>query len=230
MHNLLAIETSEETCSAALRTGGDCMELFESEPRKHSELILPMIDRLMAEAGLQRGSLDAVAFGRGPGSFTGVRIATAVAQGIGFALDIPVVPVSTLQALAQGAYRQAGARQVLAALDARMQEVYWGAFRCDDNGLVDPLGGEAVCAPQRVRVPTPGHWVGAGSGWASYGEVLVTQCRMESADIYPDQKPHAADVARLAAESFRLGNAVSAEQAVPVYLRDNVAVHPGQKA
>ena len=119
---------------------------------------------------------------------------------------------------------------VLAALDARMQEVYWGAFRCDDNGLVDPLGGEAVCAPQRVRVPTPGHWVGAGSGWASYGEVLVTQCRMESADIYPDQKPHAADVARLAAESFRLGNAVSAEQAVPVYLRDNVAVHPGQKA
>jgi tRNA threonylcarbamoyladenosine biosynthesis protein TsaB len=230
MSSILAIETATEACSVALLLDDEVQERFEIAPRQHAALLLPFVESLLAAAGLGVNRLDAIGFGCGPGSFTGLRIAAGVTQGLAFGADLPVIPVSTLAALAQGTIRQQGARAVLAALDARMQEVYWGAFRCDDNGLVDPLGGEAVCAPQRVRVPTPGPWVGAGSGWASYGEVLVTQCRMASADIYPDQKPHAADVARLAVESFRLGNALSAEQAVPVYLRDNVAAHPRQKA
>ena len=226
MHNLLAIETSEETCSAALRTGGDCMELFESEPRKHSELILPMIDRLMAEAGLQRGSLDAVAFGRGPGSFTGVRIATAVAQGIGFALDIPVVPVSTLQALAQGAYRQAGARQVLAALDARMQEVYWGTFTLQDE-LMQPAGEEMVVAPSGVPEADGEGWTAAGSGWSAHADLLGQRLGKHVSSILPDTACHALDVATIAASLLSDSSDYLVFEAMPVYLRNRVTHRKG---
>ena len=221
MHNLLAIETSEESCSAALHTGGYCTELFESEPRKHSELILPMIDRLIAEAGLQRNSLDAVAFGRGPGSFTGVRIATAVAQGIGFALDIPVVPVSTLQALAQGAFRQTGARSVLAALDARMQEVYWGAFVLQDD-LMQPAGEEMVVAPSEVPGPDGVGWTGAGSGWSAYADLLGQRLGKRVSSILPDTACHARDVATIAAHLLSDSLDYPVLEAMPVYLRNRV--------
>ncbi|MDX1344388.1 MAG: tRNA (adenosine(37)-N6)-threonylcarbamoyltransferase complex dimerization subunit type 1 TsaB [Sedimenticolaceae bacterium] len=221
MHNLLAIETSEETCSAALQSGGDCTELFESEPRKHSELILPMIDRLMAEAGLSRSSLDAVAFSRGPGSFTGVRIATAVAQGIGFALDIPVVPVSTLQALAQGAFRQAGAGSVLVALDARMQELYWGAFRLHD-GLMQPAGEEMVVAPSGVPSPDGTGWTAAGSGWAAHADLLGQRLGQHVSAILPDTACHARDVATIAAALLSESSDYPVFEAMPVYLRNRV--------
>lgn len=221
MHNLLAIETSEETCSAALQSGGDCMELFESEPRKHSELILPMIDRLMAEAGLSRSSLDAVAFGRGPGSFTGVRIATAVAQGIGYALDIPVVPVSTLQALAQGAFRQTGAVSVLAALDARMQELYWGAFTLQD-GLMQPAGEEMVIAPSEVPFPDGTGWTAAGSGWAAHADLLGQRLGEHVSSILPDTACHARDVATIAASMLSDSADYPVFEAMPVYLRNRV--------
>ena len=182
MRQLLAIETSEEACSAALLSDGACSELFELEPRRHSELILPMIDRLLAEAGLPRSALDAVAFGRGPGSFTGVRIATAVAQGIGFGLDIPVIPVSTLQALAQGIHRLSGTEQVLAALDARMHEVYWGAFSSDGT-IMRAAGEELVIAPADVPLPEDGQWTGAGSGWTSYLDILSQRLAGHIAEI-----------------------------------------------
>jgi tRNA threonylcarbamoyladenosine biosynthesis protein TsaB len=227
MTRILAIETATEACSVALLLEDEVQERFEIAPRQHATLLLPFVESLLAAAGLGLNRLDAIAFGRGPGSFTGLRIAAGITQGLAFGADLPVVPVSTLAALAQGTVAQHGAKAVLAALDARMKEVYWGAFRCGENGLVEPLGGEAVCTPQRVRVPTPGHWVGAGSGWDSYADVLATQCSMASADIYRNQKPHAADVARLAVRAFGQGNAVSAEQAIPVYLRDNVADKPG---
>jgi len=229
MTRILAIEAATEACSVALLLEDEVQERFEIAPRQHAALLLPFVKSLLAAAGLGLARLDAVAFGCGPGSFTGLRIAAGVTQGLAFGADLPVVPVSTLAALAQGTVAQQGAKAVLAALDARMKEVYWGAFRCDDNGLVEPLGGEAVCVPQRVRLPTPDHWVGAGSGWDSYAEVLATQCCMASADIFRNQRPHAADVARLAARAFRQGKAVSAEQAVPVYLRDNVADKPRPK-
>jgi tRNA threonylcarbamoyladenosine biosynthesis protein TsaB len=229
MTRILAIETATEACSVALLLEDEVRERFEVAPRQHAALLLPFVESLLAAAGLALTGLDAVAFGRGPGSFTGLRIAAGITQGLAFGADLPVVPVSTLAALAQGTVGAHGAKAVLAALDARMKEVYWGAFRCNDSGLVDPLGGEVVCTPQRVRVPTPDHWVGSGSGWDSYADVLATQCSMASADIYRNQKPHAADLARLAARAFRQGNAVPAEQAIPVYLRDNVADRPGSK-
>ena len=229
MTRILAIEAATEACSVALLLDDEVQERFEIAPRQHAALLLPFVESLLAAAGLSLSGLDAVAFGRGPGSFTGLRIAAGITQGLAFGADLPVVPVSTLAALAQGTVAQHGVQAVLAALDARMKEVYWGAFRCDDSGLVDPLGGEAVCAPQRVRVPTTDHWVGAGSGWDRYADVLATQCSIASADIYRNQNPHAADVARLAARAFGQGYAVSAEQAIPVYLRDNVADKPAPK-
>ena len=226
MARILAIETATEACSVALLLEEEVQERFEIAPRQHATLLLPFVESLLAAADLGLNRLDAIAFGRGPGSFTGLRIAAGITQGLAFGADLPVVPVSTLAALAQGTVAQHGAKAVLAALDARMKEVYWGAFRCDDNGLVEPVGGEAVCTPQRVRVPTPGDWVGAGSGWDSYAELLAERCSLASAAIYRNQKPHAADLAHLAVRAFRQGKAVSAEQAIPVYLRDNVADKP----
>jgi tRNA threonylcarbamoyladenosine biosynthesis protein TsaB len=221
MHNLLAIETSGEACSAALCSDGDCMELLESEPRRHSELILPMIDRLLAEAGIKRSALDAVAFGRGPGSFTGVRIATAVAQGIGYGLDRPVVPVSTLQALAQGAFRQAGAGAVLAALDARMDELYWGAFTLRDD-LMQPAGEELVVAPSEVPKPDGQNWTAAGSGWYAWEEILRQRLGGNVGAILPDTACHARDVATVAADMLAESSDYPVFEAMPVYLRNRV--------
>jgi len=229
MVRILAIETATEACSVALLLEDEVRERFEIAPRQHAALLLPFVESLLAAADIDLTGLDSIAFGCGPGSFTGLRIAAGVTQGLAFGADLPVVPVSTLAALAQGTVRQRGARAVLAALDARMKEVYWGAFRCDDSGLVDRLGGELVCSPHRVEVPTKDHWVAAGSGWDSYADVLATRCSMASADIYRNQQPHAADVARLAARSFAQGQTVAAEQAIPVYLRNNVADKPGPK-
>ena len=164
--NVLALETATDACSVALAAGEDLYSRQSTEPRIHARRVLAMVDECLAEAGQRPADVDLLVFGRGPGSFTGVRIATGVVQGLSLGAGLPVVPVSTLAALAQGTIRQQGARAVLAALDARMQEVYWGAFRCDDNGLVDPLGGEAVCAPQRVPLPAAGRRRTDGRGRA----------------------------------------------------------------
>ena len=140
---LLALETATEACSAALAVDGDIRERFEVAPRGHSELILPMVDELMAEADISIEQVDAIAFGRGPGAFTGLRIAVGVTQGIAFGADLPVVPVSTLAALAQGSE----SNSVLAAIDARMDEVYWGAYQRSSAGLMTLCGEEAVIPP-----------------------------------------------------------------------------------
>lgn len=221
MSNLLAIETSEEACSAALLIGDESRELVEIEPRKHSELILPMIDRLLADAGLVRTSLDAVAFGRGPGSFTGVRIATAVAQGIGYGLDIPVVPVSTLQAVAQGAFRQHALERVLAALDARMKEVYWGAYAID-NGIMSLQGEELVIDPERVPVPETQGWAIIGSGWETYGDQLGQLLEEVLGSSVPESVCHALDVATVASHLLESGTDFPVFEALPVYLRNQV--------
>ena len=134
MTKLLAIDTSTEACSAALGIGGDVRERYEFAPRQHAELILPMVDALLAEGQIKLKDLDGLAFGRGPGAFTGVRIATGVIQGLAFGAGLPVVPVSSLAALAQGA--APGHSSIMSAFDARMGEVYWGAFAVDKQGLV----------------------------------------------------------------------------------------------
>jgi tRNA threonylcarbamoyladenosine biosynthesis protein TsaB len=219
---LLAIDTAEEACSAALLIDGQVLERFEVAPRRHSELILPMMDALLADAGMRLEELDCLAFVRGPGSFTGVRIAASVAQGAAFGADLPVVPVSSLQALAQGARRKNGARNVLSALDARMNEVYWAAWRVDAGGTMRLLGNESVCAPEQAAVPDGDDWTGVGSGWDSYAEILLARCG-RTPQVHAGAMIHAQDAASIAATLFVEGAAVPAEQALPVYLRDQVA-------
>ena len=153
---ILAIETATEACSAALYVDGEVSERFQLAPREHALLILPMIDALLVDAGMSLGALDAVAYGRGPGSFTGVRIAASVAQGVAFAADLPVVAVSTLASLALGAMSATGQHSVMSALDARMNEVYWGLYEREPAGLPRLQGEECVCAPGHVRAPESG--------------------------------------------------------------------------
>jgi tRNA threonylcarbamoyladenosine biosynthesis protein TsaB len=222
---LLALDTTEEACSAALYLDGEVRARYELAPRRHSVLILPMMDALLAEAGLQLAQLDGLAFGRGPGSFTGVRIAAAVVQGAAFGADLPVAPVSTLCALAQRACREIGAGRVLAAFDARMGEVYWGPCVADAAGLMQPADAERVLPPERVPLPEQGDWVGAGSGWAAYTQVLTARLGAQVEQLLPDLQVHAHDVALLGAAMLAAGQGVAAEQALPVYLRDEVAWH-----
>lgn len=229
MLRILAIETATEACSVALLVGDEVRERFAIAPRRHAALVLPWAEALLAEAGLGVVQLDAIGFGRGPGSFTGLRIAAGVAQGTAFGAGLAVVPVSTLAALAQGAVREHGAQRVLAALDARMQEVYWAAYRRSGDGLVEAVAEETVAAPAEVAVPDGGGWSGAGSGWASYAATLTTRCGLPPGAIHAGQQPHAADVARLAAASLQRGGAVPAQEGVPVYLRDKVADKPRQR-
>lgn len=221
---LLAIETASEACSAALYLDGALSERYALAPREHARLILPMVDELLREADLSPSVLDAVAFGRGPGAFTGLRIAAGVAQGIAFGADLPVVAVSSLAALAQGLYRERGAARVLAAIDARIGEVYWGKYEADAAGLMILRGEERVVPPGEVSLPEGGDWYGVGSAWGIYGDSLRTRLSGRLATIDAARYPRASDVAVLAAAAYRRGEAVSAELAAPVYLRDEVAV------
>ncbi len=227
---LLAIETATEACSAALYQDGEIIEQYQFAPRQHAQLLLGMADALLAEAGLTPSHLDALAFGRGPGAFTGVRIATGVTQGIAYAADLPVVPISTLASLAQGGYREFGWQQVAAAIDARMNEVYWGSFRVDEKGVVLPVMEERVCPASKVPGLEGSGWHGIGSGWATFSEELIQAAGQGVADWQGEYFPHAQDVAMLAVDAFARGLAVSADKALPVYLRDQVVDRPGAKS
>ena len=223
MTSILAIETSSAACSAALSIDGEIVERHALAPRQHASLLLPMIESLLVEAGLKVTALDACAFGRGPGSFTGVRIAASVIQGIAFAADLPVVAVSTLAALAAGGARESGQANILAALDARKDEVYFAAYRFTADGQALPAAEEVVCAPAAVVMPGGDDWVGVGSGWAAHGEVLAEIAADRLVRVMHDLEPRAHDVAMLAAVDLRAGRVLDAAGAVPVYLRNNVA-------
>lgn len=219
--NILAIETSTEACSAALLVNGEINERFETAPRGHGDLILQMVDGLLADAGLKPQQLSAIAFGRGPGAFTGVRIATSVVQGIALGADLPVVAVSTLAALAQGGYRQHQSPMMLCAMDARMSEIYWGTYLME-SGLAVVQGQECVCPAASAPAVSGDGWQGIGSGWHVYGEQLTEHYGTQVSLCDPAALPRAWDVALLAERDYRNGMAVSAELALPVYLRDNV--------
>ncbi|MGB5260126.1 MAG: tRNA (adenosine(37)-N6)-threonylcarbamoyltransferase complex dimerization subunit type 1 TsaB [Gammaproteobacteria bacterium] len=223
MTRLLAIETSSAACSAALSIDGRIEERHALAPRQHAALILPMIESLLVEAGLAVAELDACAFGCGPGSFTGVRIAASVIQGIAFAAELPVVPVSTLAALAQGGMRESGQANMLAALDARKAEVYWGVYRQSTNDRLERVGEERVCAPADIVMPDTPDWVGVGSGWAAYGDLLARQAGDRLVRVMQDLEPRARDVATLALIDIQAGRTVTAAEAIPVYLRNRVA-------
>lgn len=219
MTTLLALDTATEACSAALLYEGRVFSRYEVIPRLHAQRILPMIQELTAEAGIALSAIDALAFGRGPGAFTGIRIAVGVVQGLAFALSRPVIPVSNLAVIAQRAWRERGTKQVAVAIDARMDEVYWGCYR-EISGAVELVGCEAVLAPEQVALPRgeTADWFGAGTGW-SFAErmpIALTGCAAELL-------PHAQDLLTLAQLAWSRGETVPAELAQPVYLRDNVA-------
>ncbi|HTI97019.1 MAG TPA: tRNA (adenosine(37)-N6)-threonylcarbamoyltransferase complex dimerization subunit type 1 TsaB [Rudaea sp.] len=222
MPNIIAIETATEACSAALSVDGRIVERSEIAPRRHAELILPMIESLLAEAGISRAQLDGIAVGRGPGAFTGVRLAIAVAQGLALALDIPIVPVSSLAALAQDA-PDAGV-PILAVIDARMGEVYASAFRRGADGLVAAVNEESVGQASELLLPQSTQWCIVGTGWDAYRDALAA--RLPAPPTFADgaRFPQARDIARLASPQFAAGLGVPPEQALPVYLRDKVAL------
>jgi tRNA threonylcarbamoyladenosine biosynthesis protein TsaB len=219
---ILAIETATEACSVALLTPGALLEDHRILPRGHTEHLLPMIDGLLASAGLATSAIDAIAFGRGPGAFTGVRIGVSVAQGLGYALDRPLIPVSTLATLAQGAVNTTAPRPIFAAIDARMGEIYCGRFSLADNGLVTPLAEERVTRAADLP-PLSGEWYGIGSGWQSWAPVISGKMTQPPLAIHADALPRAADCARLAAHALSQGSAIPAHAATPTYLRDQVA-------
>ncbi|HLT44967.1 MAG TPA: tRNA (adenosine(37)-N6)-threonylcarbamoyltransferase complex dimerization subunit type 1 TsaB [Luteimonas sp.] len=221
---LLAFETSTEACSVAVWLDGEVRERFEVAPRRHAELALPWAERLLAEAGVARTALDAIAVGRGPGAFTGVRLGVAIAQGIALALDLPVAPVSTLAALAA----PAGGDRILAAIDARMGEVYLGAFERRGDVLA-PLQEEAVGAPSDIPVPEGDGWHARGTGFDAVDGALRARLAGRTDALDASALPRAADVARLGAGMIARGEGVPPERLEPAYLRNQVALTLAQQ-
>jgi tRNA threonylcarbamoyladenosine biosynthesis protein TsaB len=225
---LLALDSATERCSVALWLDGELQAREQQRERAHGELLLPMIQELLRESGLTPGELDAIAFGRGPGGFTGVRLAASVAQGLAFAADRPLLPISDLRALAaQVLLQPLGPARALVCQDARMREVYWGCFERAAGALVGDSP-EAVGPARGVALPEhwlPGTACGLGSGFSCYAADLAGLSRQLSA-VHAELRPRAREIALLAAADG-LGCAVAPDEAQPVYLRDDVAQPPG---
>lgn len=236
---ILALDTATEACSAALSVDGTVSERYEVIGRGHAERLLPMVQELLAEAGLALAALDGIAFGRGPGSFTGLRIGAGVAQGLAFGAGLRVAPVSDLAALASRAATLRGERFVLACLDARMAQVYWAAYDCADPAAPVALIPEAVSDPERVWLPGGDRtrkgdsplfpekgdcplFLGVGHGFAAY-PALHTLLGDRLGGYDADLLPHAREIALIGEREFARGGGVDPELAVPVYLRDEVA-------
>lgn len=217
---LLAIETATEACSVAVHVDGTVIERFEIAPRRHAELTLPWAGELLAQAGISRSQLDALAISRGPGAFTGVRLGIAIAQGIALAIDRPLLALSTLQVLALRA--PAGQERVLAAIDARMGEVYSGCFARVD-GQWQGQGSEQVQAPEAVNLDGQG-WFGVGTGFAAAEGLLASRLQPALVGVDAGALPHAADLADLAVAAWQRGEAIAPELVEPTYLRNNVAL------
>ena len=226
MKKLLAIDTSGEACSVALAIEGELHELFEVMPRMHARCLLTMVSDLLANHSIAITDLDAIAYARGPGSFTGLRIAAGVVQGMAFAAHLPVVPVSTLATLAQGA-RCRNDGLCLVALDARMDEIYWACYQMK-QGFVSLLGEEKISRPEAMNpqqyLASDKNWLGVGEGWHLMDR-FPEQVRRGAEHIIQDLYPHAGDVASLALHYLACDPdvAVAPEQALPVYLRDKTA-------
>ncbi|MFQ2047988.1 tRNA (adenosine(37)-N6)-threonylcarbamoyltransferase complex dimerization subunit type 1 TsaB [Aeromonas veronii] len=219
---ILAVDTATEACSAALLVGDKLFSRWEEAPRDHTRKILPMVQAVLEDAGISLSDLDAIAFGRGPGSFTGVRIGISVAQGLAFGAGVPLIGISTLAAMAQGAYRLDGAEQVLTAIDARMNEVYFGRYERID-GRMQLVGDEVVSDPVAlvdVRGKLAGRVTCVGTGFETYGETLSGLA--DELAVSQVRFPAAEDMLPLARAAWLAGEAVPVELATPVYLRDKV--------
>lgn len=226
--NLLALDTCTENCSTALLIEGQVFAVNEMTQRGHSKHILGMLDSLFQQSCSDLSAIDAIVFGRGPGSFTGVRVGVAVAQGIAFARDLPVVPISTLAAVAQTAYVKHAVSSISVALDARMGEVYQADFGIED-GLAVALTEEQVMAPEKIRPLDDRDWFGAGSGWSEYQQVLTDNFTDQLMAIDSTIYPSAEAMLPLAQALLARGEYKLAHQALPIYLRNNVAKKKGQQ-
>jgi tRNA threonylcarbamoyladenosine biosynthesis protein TsaB len=216
---LLVLDTSTEWCSAALWLDGQLHTRRVLAEQQHSSLLLPMVDALLRESAITLRQLDGLAYGAGPGSFTGLRIACAVTQGLALGADLPVVGVSTLESIAE----QTGAERVLTVLDARMAEVYWAAYQREETGwaaVVEPQ----LALPESVAVPPGEGWIGAGNGFVALGEALRPRLAARLVRIDDTLMPDAAAMAPLAVRAFERGDGRDAALAAPIYLRDKVAL------
>ncbi len=221
MPKILAIETSSELASCALLDGDHVIARSTSGVRTHSQSVLPMVQELLREAGIALADCDAIAFGAGPGSFTGVRTACGVAQGLAYGAGLPVLPMVTLAAMAQACYERTGALDVLAVLDARMNEVYWAQYHRDATGAWIEVAAPALCAPQDLQ-PLPAEGLAAcGNGFTAYPDAFAGKAFAAAA--IGDILPHARELALLGAPALAAGLAVPAAQAQPLYLRNKVA-------
>lgn len=245
--NLLALETATESCSVAVYNGTSLISRSEIAPRRHGELLLPMCEDVLAEAGISRRQLDAIAVGRGPGAFTGVRLAISAAQGLALALDIPVIAVSSLAALALDAAMSQGAiidrsngnnapagNAILAVIDARMGEIYAGTFchrkvefdtgAAEEPVLIESLGPETVGPATQLELPRGSSWSVIGSGWATYKDEILRHLPQPPQWAEGARYPQASAIARLAWPALLAGRGQAPELALPVYLRDKVAL------
>lgn len=216
---ILALDTSTEYCSIALSLGGEIVSREVLAEQRHSELILPMLQRMLAETQLTLAQLDGIAFGAGPGSFTGLRIACGVTQGLAFGADLPVTGICTLEALAQ----QADDNNVITAIDARMSEIYHAAYTKAADGW-QKVSGPVLCLPQHAPLVTGGSWTGCGSGFSMYGEALRIRYDACLSHIIGNLRPHARDMVQLAVPIFANGLGIDPADAVPLYIRNKVAL------
>ncbi|GHE78523.1 tRNA (adenosine(37)-N6)-threonylcarbamoyltransferase complex dimerization subunit type 1 TsaB [Thalassotalea profundi] len=222
--NYLAIDASTEACSVALNFNDKIYHQFELCPQSHSTVLLPMIDSILTQAGCQLSELNGLIFGRGPGSFTGVRIGIGVVQGLAFSAELEVVGVSTLRTMAQQAYELYQRKRVVAAIDARMSEVYTGYFSVNAQGIMEQHLPEAVMPPSELVNYLKGLEIpvyGVGTGWDAYpADLSSLKINEDSPEIlYPDAR----FMLKIGIEDFKKGLAVSAELAQPVYVRDTVS-------
>ncbi len=230
---ILAVDSATVQCSVALLAGGELLQRIAPAGARNSEVMLPMVRALLAEAGLPLASLDVIAFGAGPGAFTGLRVACGVAQGLALGAGLGVIAVGTLEVLAETVCPwspAAGDQQVLAALDARMQECYWGELQRD--GADWRLGtGPLLCAPDAVPLPKAGNWLGVGDAFTVFAAALRSRLG-DRCVLAPGhgRQPEAAALARLAAVRWARGAAVPPEQAQPLYVRDKVALTSQERA
>ena len=217
--SVLAIESSSDQLSLALAHAGKLYAYDEIVGNRHAELVLPHIERLLGQAGLSTRSLTALVYGAGPGAFTGLRIACGVAQGLALARNLPVLGIGTLEALAE----DAGADRVIACIDARMGEVYHASYR-RTGASWEALNAPELVSPEALPVPEDGGWVGCGSGFRAHGEALARRCGAHLARVVPDALPRASAMLRLALPRLATGEGRDPAEAVPLYVRDRVAL------
>lgn len=221
---ILALDTATEACSAALQNLQQIDARFEIAPRDHTQRILPLVQELLQAQQLDLTALDVLAFGRGPGSFTGVRIGIGIAQGLALGANLPMIGVSSLATMAQGAWRLTGATRVLAAIDARMGELYWAEYQRDENGEWLDAETEAVIKPESAQeriAALSGEWTAVGTGWQAYPHLLTSPgAQLIASDVL---LPAAEDMLPLALSAWQRDEAVAVENAEPVYLRNEVA-------